>query len=577
MSIQLPNLSFSLKEGGAVRLCKNGSGRITGNVPFLKMLQWHMPKQGMAISLPALSDSQLKGMPLKDNPADILKSMLIDTSKHASLNKLSLNKDKGLDALKEFLACFNLSKQEIDKLTAGLGGGDSKAPKDISLHEVLAKLVDAPAILKEKNKYDLAEPDVQALEVILQQLGVSAVKVQEMLRHTEHGKEKVDLGQLTKELKSILEHINKNDASADMGEASPTITWDVIKERLISQSNLKDLANEIDFKSEERPNIEKFVQCLDSLLHRRSEKSAPSSEMENAIARVMANIEEDKQDVTGGALKARTNKKMLDDLFGNNNKQEGQDGGKIVPKPEIVRKREDIQLQVDQDVRHSRNKVEANRDFPGNKTEGNTINTGKFFQHLVEEKDLLSDSSREKGKQALPDYAMSSERANVLVETAKGSEEVLKMAPKGMPSPMVEYVGKQIADALSKSQPEITIRLHPPELGAIKVKMVMQDNGLTLDISAQRDDTRALLAAHTQDLKDSLGNYGIRLEQMDVHDGFQFNGGMTDMREGYNGHGQDTSEHNGMRKDEYFNDQESEEQQGFFYRRNDEAMIDLVA
>lgn len=63
---------------------------------------------------------------------------------------------------------------------------------------------------------------------------------------------------------------------------------------------------------------------------------------------------------------------------------------------------------------------------------------------------------------------------------------------------------------------EIRIRLSPPELGALRVEVNMQDQGLVARLEVETTEARAVLLENLPALRERLAEQGLRLEKFDV-------------------------------------------------------------
>ncbi|MBK8231927.1 MAG: flagellar hook-length control protein FliK [Candidatus Eisenbacteria bacterium] len=70
--------------------------------------------------------------------------------------------------------------------------------------------------------------------------------------------------------------------------------------------------------------------------------------------------------------------------------------------------------------------------------------------------------------------------------------------------------------ALSEGRREARIHLHPPELGAIDVRLQLEGDRVSAALSAEREEVRALLIGLESELRDGLEKAGLKLERLDV-------------------------------------------------------------
>ncbi|MBX3463716.1 MAG: flagellar hook-length control protein FliK, partial [Planctomycetes bacterium] len=81
-----------------------------------------------------------------------------------------------------------------------------------------------------------------------------------------------------------------------------------------------------------------------------------------------------------------------------------------------------------------------------------------------------------------------------------------------------DSVFKQILVQLTADGGEMRVRLQPPELGELDLRLVVEDgNRLTLTIAAERADLTQLLQKHLDQLKQTLQASGLQVADAQVH------------------------------------------------------------
>ena len=86
-----------------------------------------------------------------------------------------------------------------------------------------------------------------------------------------------------------------------------------------------------------------------------------------------------------------------------------------------------------------------------------------------------------------------------------------------------ESVFQQILMKLDRDGGEMRLRLQPPELGQLDLRLVVEDgNRLTLTIAADRDDTAQLLQRHLDELKHTLQPAGLEISGASVQTRSEF-------------------------------------------------------
>jgi hypothetical protein len=80
----------------------------------------------------------------------------------------------------------------------------------------------------------------------------------------------------------------------------------------------------------------------------------------------------------------------------------------------------------------------------------------------------------------------------------------------------LERILRFIHTRLGKERSVAALRLEPPELGTIRLRMDLRNEQLSLQIEAQTDAARKLLTDHVESLRRSLEASGIHLERVEI-------------------------------------------------------------
>ncbi|MCA8952355.1 MAG: flagellar hook-length control protein FliK [Planctomycetes bacterium] len=99
-----------------------------------------------------------------------------------------------------------------------------------------------------------------------------------------------------------------------------------------------------------------------------------------------------------------------------------------------------------------------------------------------------------------------------------------------------ESVFKQIMLKIADGGGEMRIRLDPPELGELDLRMVVEHgNRLSLSIAAERPELAALIQQHVDELASTLAGVGLQLEHADVSARDASRGNAADLAHGFDG------------------------------------------
>ena len=93
--------------------------------------------------------------------------------------------------------------------------------------------------------------------------------------------------------------------------------------------------------------------------------------------------------------------------------------------------------------------------------------------------------------------------------TAAAPEESARPDPAAAPRSVVEQVTERIGLIPREGRHEVSLRLEPPELGAVRIEAVLEGQYLTLRIRTELEPARAALEQALPQLKESLSQQGI--------------------------------------------------------------------
>ena len=95
-------------------------------------------------------------------------------------------------------------------------------------------------------------------------------------------------------------------------------------------------------------------------------------------------------------------------------------------------------------------------------------------------------------------------------QPAPDSTEVSTRASSAAPPrPAVEQVAERVGLAHREGRDEVSFRLEPPELGAVRIQAVLEGQRLTLHIRTEHEAARLALEQSMPQLKESLSQQGI--------------------------------------------------------------------
>lgn len=114
---------------------------------------------------------------------------------------------------------------------------------------------------------------------------------------------------------------------------------------------------------------------------------------------------------------------------------------------------------------------------------------------------------------AIPTTGIAETRAAIAADTTQAPEPVVT------PRAVVDQVAQRVLLISRDGQHEVSMRLEPPELGAVRIDAVLTGRQLTLHIRAEQEPTRDLLEQALPRLRESLAQHGIATDRVTVQVG----------------------------------------------------------
>lgn len=114
-----------------------------------------------------------------------------------------------------------------------------------------------------------------------------------------------------------------------------------------------------------------------------------------------------------------------------------------------------------------------------------------------------------------PGHALASRLGEQLITRGSTRGEQASGAREIDPSRLVQRVVRAFQTATTRGEP-LRIRLHPPELGALKLEIKVQSGVMSARLETETHAARSILMEHLPTLRDRLAEQGIRVEQFDI-------------------------------------------------------------
>ena len=173
----------------------------------------------------------------------------------------------------------------------------------------------------------------------------------------------------------------------------------------------------------------------------------------------------------------------------------------------------------------------------GHYANGDASRIVQAVQSPAQVQDRPADANR-----PLPETSDASDAASVLTQAEPFRRAVAEASatnasqPARPDSELHTRVIDQLVRAVSlhrfQDRTDLVVKLHPPELGTLSVRVTQDAQGLTSQIQATSENVRSLLQAHLPLLADALADAGVRLNSVTVTSDASLNALMHDSAQG---------------------------------------------
>jgi flagellar hook-length control protein FliK len=141
-------------------------------------------------------------------------------------------------------------------------------------------------------------------------------------------------------------------------------------------------------------------------------------------------------------------------------------------------------------------------------------------------KDQGKALSLESGDSKTADNASTPAFATNPAELRTSGESSVATPSPGAENPLGDHIANQIrekldAGGLGSDNGQITLKLHPEELGELKINMRMENQHLKVEITAQNPSVKDALMQNLDTLKETLSRQNIAMDRFDVSAGIQ--------------------------------------------------------
>ncbi len=445
--------------------------------------------------------------------AAALKNVFLMLSK-GDLKNISLDSE-GLEALKKILVKAGFKESDIEELILELSenGENSEIPVD-AFFDGLFKLTaeEGQEIETDNQSVFLEISTIPVLESILNSLGLSQEKIQDIISKADNGQNGVSLNEVIEGLKSVQKEGFYNHTQY---QAKPD---DENIRHILSQLGIKGgTENATSF------SLDDLVASLESMRKEMSSQSNSKAIMETP----------------GKQSAGQESQELLSSLFkGLKIKNES------VEKPAFEFSVQQIKDQFEsgliglsEDALSS--KVKAGSSGPSLKEvfkEMAAMFEEQKNSQPLEKNTLLKDAQTSL-KQMKNSETKVGDVFQASVSDLKSSDSTVNVSTlksntplKNLPNFVTNQVSKSLVRAINQGENTLRIQLKPPELG--RLMMTIDNSGSTMKVSILTESlaARDILTSNATELKSVLSNSGVNLERVEVDMSSDFRQSMADAK-----------------------------------------------
>lgn len=334
---------------------------------------------------------------------------------------------------------------------------------------------------------------------------------------------KVNNSNLKDEKKLETEQINSNVSSEEVEEKSDILVDGEVDYNNPDIANLitmiQNIIQNIEPEILQNPDVKQFVAQLESFLANKDFNFKDLQLFTKDILKEFESLKEvlpqELKSVFENIIHVAKNSNENDSLELENNNIFTKEDKKILKKDlKKVQEKENTHVSNDYEVDEQELDPKLNL-FVKDKT--NILDEesleSKQFQKI---QDLISNmSNSNKTKDEEHDILKSINFSSVKIHSG---EKIGNLAPllSEKPVSIIEQIANKSKLMVDKNLTTMEIQLDPENLGRVILKVIMERGDLKAQITTQDEKTKALIEANINDLKESLQNQGINIQQIDI-------------------------------------------------------------
>ncbi len=456
-----------------------------------------------------------------------LKNIFLMLSK-GNLGNVSIDA-AGLEAMKKALLKAGFDADELDALMARLTEESEQAT--VTLDTLFDQLFDVPMdqsdAIETEPDYFLETSSLPALETILNDLGIPADQVREILARADKGEKGISLDTVIDRLRQLQKQsfYTQNHYQSSMNE--DTLVR-LLNQLGIENGRLKNGGFTLHDLVGEFENLQN--QSMSKLLPE-AKVSSPSAgsgdkqsdllnDLFKSLALLSASKDKNGFEFSRDQIKNHFKNELLaSEAAGLNSTGSHLTG---LNSKGLFATQNDKKISKDQLLKEGLKEMGRSLDGKSGQTpgmKGALLENREFINQLKTRLTGLTDESHS----SLSETKSSDPQAGQTLSKSRG-------AAKTLPAFVTQQVSKSIVKAVNQGESTLRINLKPPELGRLMLTIDNSGNSMRVNVVAETAVARDVLLSNANELRTVLSNSGVHLERFDVDMNSDFRQSMADAK-----------------------------------------------
>jgi len=438
------------------------------------------------------------------------------------LNKTFL-KEQDLPLLKTFLLKCGFSQEKVEQFLKDLKVNNSDG--EINLSQIFLKVTELGAPKRKEHQDETVAPaTIPYIESILRDFNLTPKELDSVFDKARIEGGGLDLHKLVETLKEVKGRKSLTNNTVVDGELSRQISEKM--EKIGMNIPEKGKADQISLKD--------FIASLEQITDKFGQRKKVSPDIKNTLNKILERVENPEQKPSSKlSEKVSSNYHFTDSLLKEeiNKKERHAFNEKMISSSEKSKssKNESISSFLKQKGANVRNHVGPNPNTSNHSGKADLLSNLNKQTELINP--VKEGNHREDTETGQINVTKNTEALN-FTNTLKTVEHGEKPFRGYIHASIVDQVGKQISRSILRGDQVVTLKLKPPDLGTVGIKIDIKDHALRLSMTAEHHSVKELLLNNVHELKEALVQHGVKLEKVEVQINHNFGQSLNASKEG---------------------------------------------